>query len=388
MATWDECEQFDDLEIRIFGISTERYCAEFQMPDGERRKADLPPIPSVLRASISEPREYGIHLFSWLFRGDVGEAFNEARILAENPSRGFDVYRAARIRLRLWLDPNYPELSQLNWECLYNPDEYEPLCLSIPFSRFIRAKSSRSQLILDRPLRMLLITSNPSNTDSFEFSDIKLDVAPKLLQLDRLETNPTLEKIYNKIVSAQESEPDNHYHIIHLQSHAEIRDEGAYIVLTDDRGRAEEIPYEVIYQRLGHDHYRSPYLVFLATPIREWEQCQKLARLAFRLVDAGVCAVVTTNAPIGKDTLHQFTQQFYDTLLRSGSIDMAISKARSKIYISRDWEYSYPILYTSATDVQMFQPLSEKLEYQLFTVNQSIGNISIGKVTGWNAQKF
>jgi hypothetical protein len=384
MATLDECEQFDDLEIRIFGISTEQYFAELQMPDGERRKADLPPIPSVLRASISEPREYGIHLFSWLFRGDIGEAFNEAQMLAENPSRGFSSYRAARIRLRLWLDPNYPELSQLHWECLHNPGEDEPLCLRIPFSRFIRtkSKSSRSQIILDRPLHMFLATSNSSTIDRFEFSDIEIWKESNLLNLDKLK-NPTLNTIDSQIRSVP-----NPYHIVHLQSHAVIRNDDLYVILADDLGQAKEVSFDEIKRILTNSHFSAPYLIFIVTTIRDWEQSERLTTLALRLIDAGVCALVTIHAPIGKYTLHQFTQEFYDVLLRTGSIDIAVSKARSKIYISGDWEYSYPILYTSTSDVQMFQPLSKRLEQQLNIVNQSVGNISIGNVIGWNNEKF
>jgi len=67
------------------------------------------------------------------------------------------------------------------------------------------------------------------------------------------------------------------------------------------------------------------------------------------------------------DALRLFTERFYNTLIRTGSVDTALSVARSSLYYHRSesWQWAYPVLYMRSPDAQLFQPLSESLEAQV-----------------------
>lgn len=371
---------FDDLEIRIFSKSADGYPAEIRLVDSLVRDTLSPRrIESFGRlSSHSEPRVYGIQLFDWLFRGKLRDALRHAQLLADVPSRqsnASSTIGSGHIRLRLWLDPQSPELHRPRWEGLYDPDVNEPLSLSMAFSRFMITQLPRGGIVWDRPLRMLLVTANLDDVeglDRYQLGQIDASLERRILKeatrplgqflhLDRMQGNATLEKIGR---SEQEG-----YHIFHLVAHAVFLDERGYLVLTDDEGRADLVPFEAVVDTIAHSS-SPPYLVFLAVPLRSREQSGgTLVNLAPMLIEAGAQAVVAVQGPIDAESLQHFTERFYASLTQGGAIDVAVAYARSAIYDPKRWEWTYPVLYMRTPDAQLFQPLSYSATRTVLGVN-------------------
>jgi CHAT domain len=373
MAISYDPQEFDDLEIAISPATDGHgYLTSFRLPEFGRFTDSLPPLPIPLLEGAPNPRIYGEQLSQWLFRDEVAKAFSYARGLATESTRGGHEL-GARIRLRLSLDPSSSELRSVCWECLYAPDSDLPLSLTTAFSRFMRVGQPHSWPFRERPLRMLLIISNPEGIDRFALDEIDPDMEKSLikeatsplgplLQLDRLRESPTLAQI--------RSAGEKGYHIVHLLASAAFHDDRGYLILPDDNGRAEEVAVEEVVRTVVLPSYPPPGLVFLAVPLvaREVPSVARerssgtLVSLGQMLIEAGVQALIAIQPPIGASDMLRFIRRFYAVLMRTGVIDVAMAEARTEIYRSDNWEWTYPVLYMRIPDGQLFQPLPEKLE--------------------------
>ena len=91
-------QSYDDIEIRIHSnarlsgseddetinetINQAGYYVMLRYADGEA-KSERPPLPYAEFESLAHSScDYGTRLFEWLFEGEVGEAFRQARWVA------------------------------------------------------------------------------------------------------------------------------------------------------------------------------------------------------------------------------------------------------------------------------------------------------------------
>jgi hypothetical protein len=155
-------------------------------------------------------------------------------------------------------------------------------------------------------------------------------------------------------------------HILHLEAQATCEGDQGFLLLPGDDGQMTKMPYETIVDAIASQK-RSPYLVFLSTAwAAEAEGIEPQRRLAPMLVEAGVQAVVAIEAPIRAEFRERFVARFYDLLLQTGSIDLAVSTARAWIQDpesqSEDrpewshWDWVHPVLYMRTPDAQLFEP--------------------------------
>ena len=368
MAISYDPQEFDDLEIAISPATDGHgYLTYFRLPDIGKFSNSLPPLPLPILEGAPDPRTYGEQLSQWLFRGEAAEAFSYARGLATESTRG-GLEFGARIRLRLSLDLGSSELRSVRWESLYAPDRDLPLSLTTAFSRFMRVSQHLSWPFRERPLRMLLIISNPEEIDRFALDKIDPDMEKSiikeatsplrpLLQLDSLRESPTLAQI--------RAAGEKSYQIVHLLAPAAFHDDRGYLILPDDNGRAQEVPVEEVVRTIVLPSYPPPGLVFLAAPLVAREvplaarerSSRTLVSLAQMLIEAGVQALVAIQPPIGASAMLRFIRRFYAVLMRTGVIDVAMAEARTEIYhADNNWEWTYPVLYMRILDGQLFQP--------------------------------
>ncbi len=370
MASLYDLQEFDDLEIIVSrATGGNGYMAYIRLPDFEPASNKLPPPPFQILDGASNPLVYGEQLFQWLFQDRVAEVFSYARGLASEPTRGFK--SGTRLRLRLSLDPHSSELHRLHWESLYTPDGFLPFSLTTAFSRFMRISGPRGWPIRERPLRMLVIISNPEQIDPLALAEIDPDLEKSiikeatrplrsLLKLDRLQESPTLARIQEK----------QGYHIVHLLAPVAFHDDQGYLILLDEAGRAQEVPFEAIVRAIVSPSYPPPSMVFLTAPLVARKRDDgTLVSLAQMLIEAGVQAIVTIQPPISGADMLRFTERFYSVLMNTGVIDVAMAEARTEIYRPENWEWTYPVLYMRMTDGQLFQPLPATLEGTMEAIN-------------------
>jgi CHAT domain-containing protein len=138
-------------------------------------------------------------------------------------------------------------------------------------------------------------------------------------------------------------------------AHSIVEANQAFLLLADAHQQAQMVPAEVI--RDAMKSTVAPYLVFLATPGTNGQsESGGLMRLAPMLLATGVQAVVVVPSAMQPDALRLFTECFYEELLRSGTIDIAVADARKRVFennsSSADW--SQPVLYLRTPDARLF----------------------------------
>jgi hypothetical protein len=365
-------QAFDEMEVRIFCEGEEGYLAEISLTD-DKASCRLPNPEIESLKQESDPRLLGIRLFEWLFRDEILAKFHRARWSTEMYSRAAGP--VSGIRFRLWIDPKAEALHSLWWEALHDPTRDEPLSLDLAFSRFLRVKAPRGWPISERPLKMLLVASNPQGLERFGVTPIDVsresDIIKKatgsvqqFITLDDRPVVPTPDNLRSLLGFG--------YHIVHILAHATVLDGRGCLILADNDAKAYAVPFEDVAKALAQSTREAPYFVFLSTPLSAGDQAgETMVRFAPILLEAGIQAVVAVQAPIGDERLWLFTERFYNILIRTGVIDMAMSEARARLYSPGDWEWAYPVLYMRTPDAQLFHPLSDSLEATVQNIRQS-----------------
>jgi hypothetical protein len=385
-----------DLEIRVFRSEGETgnlgtsssplpsgpgfYRAELGYGEGRLPPFDLGPLPIRQQAPVFDPLVEGQVLFNWLFgQPSSDEIKSTLRDLMNESGPGLFDSDPKHLRLRLNLDSRDPELHALNWETISEPfGNAPPISVQTAFSRFLRVRAARAWPISERPLRMLTVLSNPSGLADFDLSRFDEHFHKQMLANAARPLGSLLDigkPIYNPTSSDLEKvwQADGKgIHILHIVSHSVIDGDRAFLLLADKHGSAEMVPVEVIRDLIKS--IASPNLVFLAAPTTQDRQDGAgLLRLAPMLLTSGVQAVVVIPGSMRSDQLTLFTESFYEVLLRTGTIDRAVSEARKQSFhadpSSQDW--SRPVLYMRTPDGQLFVDLSPAFE-------NSISNVSFG----------
>jgi hypothetical protein len=355
-------QSYDDVEVRIFKGQENNFSAEISFADGGA-SCQLPPLMCEELAKIQDSKQYGVELFNWLFREQLLESFRRLRWETEAYTRSLG--SSSRIRLKLWLDPQVPELHQVWWEAMRDPSRDEAICLDAAFSRFLRVNRARGWTISERPLKMLCVLSNPKKIEKFDLQRFDMSLEKNLLgaATDSIEQFLNFRMLSTPTAEKFQEELSKGYHIVHLVAHAATV-EGEYcLMLADKKGTARPIPFKSMLEVLNSSDSIAPYFVFLTTPSTADENVGKMmVSFAHQLVEAGVQAVLTIQSAMEIKNLELFTERFYNTLIRTGTVDMAVAMARTAIYEPNEWQWVNPVLYMRTPDAQLFQPLSDSLE--------------------------
>jgi hypothetical protein len=390
-----------DLKIRIYKSDYEGYKVEFRSADGESVSDQLPEFAFNMLKKRVNPGIYGSILFDWLFVGKVKEAFRSFQYLSSGSpeAKTADI----KIRLLLELDPQLELGGQtvgrrrlkwetfheqvtrglgaslemegrpsssflLRWETLYDSVQKAPLALTTAFSRFVRSQIRGTCLVRERPLRMLVLASQPGGLERFSLAPFDSDPTAAIAELvERFAPNLAIVKRKMGSLALDQLQGEagqGGFHIVHLLAHVVPLGEDGAILLADEGGNAFIAPFTSVVQALMSPSQGGPFLIFLATP-SPGEQAQLLANLGAKLVEAGAQAVISILSPITGSEVHRFTDRFYQRLFQTGIVDAAVRDARAEIYDPNSWEWAAPVLYLGAPDAQLFQPLPESLNQKL-----------------------
>ncbi|HKP10482.1 MAG TPA: CHAT domain-containing protein [Blastocatellia bacterium] len=355
---------YDDIEVRLLRDYEKNYVAELSGSSGHV-SCKLPPAPLDELASEYAPRVYGPKLYTWLFQDDVLAAFQRARWSADGSTH---TAPSSGLRLRLWIDPKLAELHHVWWEAMIDPLREAPLCLDLAMSRYLRVSQARGWPIAERPLRMLTLVASPRGVENFDLPSIDLSQETSIIGKATAGLQPFVQnEILAEDVTPERvmAELSKGYHILHILAHP-VRFQDRYcLLLSDADGNAVPVALEKLAQAMEGSSASPPCFVFLATPMKADEQVgELLVQAAPSLVAAGAQAVLAIQAAMEVDTLRLFAERLYTALIRTGTVDNAVTVARSAVYYARpdSWEWALPVLYMRTPDGQLFQPLSEVLE--------------------------
>jgi hypothetical protein len=379
---------YADLEIGLHHHDETRYrvAVTLRLPDedAERRHQDL--VPSfdleALRAVADDLAWYGQALSNSLFGSEALKTF-----FAQ--ARAVMGFQGLGLRLRLNVGPALPELHDLRWEVLLDPQHPDAVLSTderVLFSRYLSSQDWRPVRLQPRgDLKALVVVANPVNLGQYRGQDgaplAKVEVAG---EWDRARQGlgtipatglcsekdlgcsgrPTLGELLRHLRDG--------YDILYLVCHGVLRDDGqALLYLEDGKGMADVIPAseEVLpdgRRRPGliaelSQMGQLPRLVVLAScqsggQGKEWSSPDPRALMALgpRLAEIGIPAVVAMQGNVTMATVEQLMPIFFEELQRDGQIDRAMAAARRAV---RDrWDWWVPVLFSRLESGRLFAP--------------------------------
>lgn len=352
--------RYADLEIGLHRHDAENYAVElrFNQPESETEirllrgegTALVQFDTQQLRRYAVDTNAYGQALSSSLFvNTDIRQAFQQARASAQS----LDV----TLRLRLFIGPSAPELHNLRWESLRDPQDDSLLLTDeqLLFSRYLSSFDWRPVRLRPKAeLKALLLIANPTDLSQYQPGDRileRVDVAGEQQRaVESLHDMPvtTLASgapqvsdtptVNNLITHLRDG-----YDILYLVAHGTLIQGEPLLWLEQDDGTADVVAGSELIARM-RDLQQRPRLIVLAS-------CQSagtagdlhttdegaLAALGPRLAEAGIPAVLAMQGNITAQTIAEFMPHFFRELQRDGQIDRAMAAARGVVSTRPDW---------------------------------------------------
>ena len=382
------------LRIRIFGCNgPERvYPVEAELDDGSWYAGQLKLGEEELTELFtleSEVRDYGINLGRLLFNDKILSAYALALGRAREQCEG-------RLRIQLWISPACGELQALMWERIFVElnGHYVPLSSAelTPYSRFTRLSKAEPGAIKERPLKILIAVSNPTNLPA-GYAEIKVEeeiesIADALANVDDIavtilpgRTGVKSDKLREKLrrlkfrVEEGPASPDaiqtklGEHHILHFLGHGKFQPgkagvEGkmapagaSFLYLENDDGSLLPAPDDEIVRRLAAFE-GIPRLIFLAaceTAKHSAEDRRPFVALGPKLVEAGFPAVVAMQEKVPVDLARRLTHFFYHNLLQHGLVDRALNESRKFLQSERHSDWAIPVLFMRVPGGRLFE---------------------------------
>jgi CHAT domain/SIR2-like domain len=351
--------RFVDLEIGLHRRDGQTWTVELQYNRSDqdvdvRLVRDGPSFDlDELRRLALDDVAYGRLLTETLFAvDDVRQLFAMARAAAEAQD--------LPLRLRLFVGANAPELHDVRWETLRDPDRDAPLLTNenLLFSRYLSSMDWRPVGVRPRTgLRALVLIANPTDLERYRPDGRRLaplDVEGELrrARAGLAPIDPTVlassgQATLDKLVDCLHDERG--YDILFMVCHGYVARGEPQLLLETSTGTVDRVPASALTERL-HDLRRRPRLVVVAS-------CQSagsgedlrsddggaLAALGPRLAEAGIPAVLAMQGNMSLRTMAEFVPVFFEELRRDGQIDRALAVARSRVRSRPDW--SVPVLF-------------------------------------------
>jgi hypothetical protein len=370
-------EDYIDFEMGFFRQDQFSYHVELRYDDPVDASQSLLEIGRFtvdvqeLNSFLLDPEKYGQALTARVFQDEnIKRDFEAARKTASE--------RRIPLRLRLFIHRTAPELHELHWETLRNPQDGSWLLAdeNVLFSRFLRSTTwNQPQRRPKGLVRTLVAVASPGNINDYSDEtghplakvqpDQEVLLASKALQgmpvvtlgdEPGAENRCSLENIIERLRQG--------FDILYLVCHGAIRRDanppGPVLYLEYPDGTTHPIPGITFVEKIKNLPPRArPTLVVLAScqsaDMRKAVDASDSGGLqsAFlsvgpKLAEIGVPAVLAMQGSISVDTVEQFMQPFFEQLLKDGQIDRAMAVARSQVLDRPD--HWMPVLFLRLRD--------------------------------------
>jgi hypothetical protein len=294
-------------------------------------------------------RRLGQRLFDGVFSGDVSLSFSISLRAADQ--------RRVGLRVRLWLD-DAPELGELPWEYLYNPSTRKFLALSVetPVVRFLSLPNPAEPLLVEPPLQMLVMISDPKGLPRLKVEDEweTIDRAFKELQDAELVSIHRVPR--GTVGDLQDHLARATHHVFHFIGHGDFdpRTGEAYLLMEGPGRRASWIDNEALSVALDHPSLR--LVILNSCEGARGDGHDPFGGLAQSLVKKGIPAALAMQFKITDDAAIVFAKKLFGTMAHNRPVDTALVEARKAIRLeSNETEWGAPVLYMNAPDGQIFQ---------------------------------
>lgn len=341
-----------------------------------------------LRGAAGDPDTYGKSLTTMLFADpSVRQAFASARAAADSAPQ-----LRGPLRLRLSIDPGIPQLHNLRWETLLDPNGGP--CLStdenILFSRLLSGANLPSFEPPTTPrLHALVMIASPQSprVEPIDVAGYLARAQAGLAEMDITALpsggQATLDALIDHLEDGCE--------VLYLVAHGIQTDTDALVILENPDCTPAWVEVDTLLQRLRQvEAAKLPLLAVLVSCESAGDAMvmNPLLALGPRLLgEAGIPAVLGMHGKISFDTMDKFLPVFFKELARDGVIDRALTVARARVTDQPDWWM--PVLFSRLPDNQLLQPppFALPLALQPFepeTVYLPPGPFWMGRDTGSN----
>lgn len=300
--------------------------------------------------------DLGDRLFTALFCGPVRSCWAKSvAALAADPRRGL------RLKLQLDLaDRLVAPLAELPWEYLYSLEHGGFLGLDrrTPIIRHLRLPLAAGRLPPARPLRVLVVSSQPASMARLSLREEGEKVAAALAALPGVETlplnDPSVETLREVLLARD-------YHVLHFMGHGDFDPASGQGVLWFAGPGGAPLPVSGPLLASHLTGLPSLRLVF----VNACETARAAARAPFAgvataLLRAGLPAVVAMQRPIRDDSALELSRVVYRRLAEGDPIDAAVTEGRLAIARGRGalLEWGTPVLFSRAEDGLLFAAAS------------------------------
>jgi hypothetical protein len=332
-------QQYADLELSLHRADASNHHVDFRFSqpnsDADIRPGQSDRVEAVfdlpkLAGLLYNPAEYAAELTRSLFNSEsLRTAFAQARTSAQSQN--------VCMRLRLFVGPSAPELHNLCWELLCDPQDNSSLSTNenIYFSRYFSSLDWRPVHLQQKgSLRALAVVANPSDLANYNLTPVDVTGEMDLVRAGLADISITSLPAQGKpatldeIISALRAEGSD---ILYLVCHGVMTGGRALLFLEGADGKREAIKGDDLALRIK-ELQKPPRLAVLVS-------CQSagngsgaaLAALGPRLVDAGIPAVIAMQSNLLMETARQFLPVFFNELQKDGQIDRAMAVARGMV---------------------------------------------------------
>jgi len=300
-------------------------------------------------------REFGRRLFDVLLADPIGNLYDISLGLAQGAGK--------RLRLRLRIEP--PEISTLPWEYLYDPEADLPLAISPNhcLSRYVPINETVRTLEVNPPLRVLVVTSDPSDLSDYGMPALdagqEIDWIQKALR-QREDAGQVKTDVLLHAIAADLREKLRTFrpHVIHFIGHGGFQDDQGMLVMEDDERKVRLVSDRQFREFfLGADDAK--LVILNACQGATQSSARVLSGLAPQIVRRGLSAVVAMQYPIPDKVALSFAREFYRALAEYYPVDAAVTEGRRAVYQDfgsdrPDW--GTPVIFMRSPDGVLFGP--------------------------------
>jgi tetratricopeptide (TPR) repeat protein len=314
---------FGAQDVEVYPVSVldspaGQFDAEFRLPLTQAELDEL--ISLMLDGELSEEEicKFGKKLFAALFDGVVGQLWE--RSLGRTAAQG----QGLRLRLRI----DSPELQQVPWEFLYDPQRHVYLSAdpATPLVRFLSMPVPVEILRTRAPLRILVASAMPGDYPSLgverEQRLIEASLAP-LVEKGKVD----LEFLPHATISRLSQRVRDGFHVLHFLGHGQLDQESGVglLILEDEAGDAAQLSGAQLGDVLQGTDVR---LVLLNACETARSTRDSLLGAAPQLVASGLPAVVANQFPVGDEAAQAIAREFYAAVADNFPVDAALAEAR------------------------------------------------------------
>jgi CHAT domain len=298
---------------------------------------------------VETAKDFGGRLFRAVFTDAVRDCFLSSLNEASQQEAGL------RIRLRL---TDAPELIDMPWEYLYNPDfrRFYSLSEYTPLVRYLDLPERTRPLAVKPPLRVLAMISSPQGYPPLdvegEWAKLKEAMGDLeqqgLVSLERLGT-ATLTALLRQL-------PQEEYHVFHFVGHGAFDPQAqeGILLMEDDVDQGSRVSGWCLGMLL-HDERTLRLAILNACEGARTASSDPFSGIAQSLVQQGVPAVIAMQSQISDKAAITLAHEFYSALACGYPVDAALAEARKTIFGQGNGvEWGVPVLYMRTLDGRLF----------------------------------